>query len=390
MIVSTGAYIASQPAGLNATILASDALLDAYISARAATVFHPVGSAGMSPQGAEWGVVDPDLRVKGVRGLRIVDLSVMPLIPGAHTQASAYTFSVNWVNESHRGASDGKVFVDGVLCGGKIIREDAGLPATRRKSGLTDGLTLKRFMFSAIESESPAPANEKDSESCSSDPAPRKGMPNPNLGLIKLVIFPVIVGEETEGGKKQLPRMKCSEGTITQQVQLSAVENLKRPQKISHTQKTGPPLVTFCFKYRSRDELRRLEIVPPSPSPPALKHISKPVEDSVDLALCPRPSPTQSIVYSPNASPSPLRPVAASQPEARVLKPKPFPLPSPARFKLESSQDGLVGSSRKRVRVASTEEESVIDLTLDDAPTRVEGRPRKRVKHEDDGIIDLT
>nr|GAT55853.1 predicted protein [Mycena chlorophos] len=295
------------------------------------------------------------------------------------------TFSVNWVNESHRDASDGKVFVDGVLCGGKIIRKDAGLPATRRKSGLTDGLTLKRFVFSAIaiEPDPSGPANEQDTA--------KKRTPNPDFGLIKLVIFPVIVGEETEGGKKELPRMRCSEGakgTITQQVQLSAVENLKKPQKISHTQKTGPPLVTFCFKYRSRDELRRLEIVPPSPSPPALKHISKPVEDSVDLALCPRPSPTrtQSIVYSPNASPSPLRPVAASQPEARVLKPKPFPLPSPTRFKLESSQD-VVASSRKR---AAQEDEDVIDLTLDDAPTRVESRPRKRVKHEDDGIIDLT
>jgi len=31
----------------------------------------------MSPVGANWGVVDPDLKVKGVSGLRIVDLSVL-------------------------------------------------------------------------------------------------------------------------------------------------------------------------------------------------------------------------------------------------------------------------------------------------------------------------
>jgi hypothetical protein len=31
----------------------------------------------MSPKGADYGVVDPDLKVKGIRGLRVVDASVM-------------------------------------------------------------------------------------------------------------------------------------------------------------------------------------------------------------------------------------------------------------------------------------------------------------------------
>ncbi|KAF7305846.1 Alcohol oxidase [Mycena chlorophos] len=81
--------------GRNDTVLGKsqddvDAELDVYIRAHTGTVFHPVGTASMSPIGAEWGVVDPDLRVKGVNGLRIVDLSVLPLIPSAHTQAAAY------------------------------------------------------------------------------------------------------------------------------------------------------------------------------------------------------------------------------------------------------------------------------------------------------------
>lgn len=44
----------------------------------------------MSPIGANWGVVDPDLKVKGVKGVSVIDLSVLPFIPTAHTQGPAY------------------------------------------------------------------------------------------------------------------------------------------------------------------------------------------------------------------------------------------------------------------------------------------------------------
>ncbi|KAJ6451318.1 alcohol oxidase [Mycena sanguinolenta] len=76
------------PFSFNATD--TDAELDEFIRANAGTVFHPVGTAAMSAKGANFGVVDPDLLVKGLQKLRIVDLSVLPFIPAAHTQASAY------------------------------------------------------------------------------------------------------------------------------------------------------------------------------------------------------------------------------------------------------------------------------------------------------------
>lgn len=67
-------YVIS-PVGVNSS--STDAQLEAYIRAHSQTIFHPAGSAAMSPKGANWGVVDPDLTVKGLTGLRIVDLSVV-------------------------------------------------------------------------------------------------------------------------------------------------------------------------------------------------------------------------------------------------------------------------------------------------------------------------
>lgn len=50
----------------------TDDELDDYIRNSASTTCHPVGSAGMSAKDARYGVVDPDLRVKGILGLRII------------------------------------------------------------------------------------------------------------------------------------------------------------------------------------------------------------------------------------------------------------------------------------------------------------------------------
>ncbi len=54
-----------------------DSQLDEYIQGSSGPTSHPVSSASMSPVGARWGVTDPDLKVKGVHGLRVVDASVI-------------------------------------------------------------------------------------------------------------------------------------------------------------------------------------------------------------------------------------------------------------------------------------------------------------------------
>jgi choline dehydrogenase len=63
----------------------SDEDVTAFIRARVQTHYHPVGTCKMGVD--ELSVVDPQLRVRGVEGLRVVDASVMPTIPRGNTNA---------------------------------------------------------------------------------------------------------------------------------------------------------------------------------------------------------------------------------------------------------------------------------------------------------------
>ena len=56
-----------------------DAPLDEWIRSRAHTLYHPVGTCRMGT------VVDAELRVRGLDGLRVVDASVIPRVPRGHT-----------------------------------------------------------------------------------------------------------------------------------------------------------------------------------------------------------------------------------------------------------------------------------------------------------------
>ncbi|HEY5946559.1 MAG TPA: GMC family oxidoreductase N-terminal domain-containing protein [Kofleriaceae bacterium] len=65
--------------------VASDDELRAYVRQSAQTIFHPTGTCKMGTDAMA--VVDPELRVRGLRGLRVADASIMPRIVGGNTNA---------------------------------------------------------------------------------------------------------------------------------------------------------------------------------------------------------------------------------------------------------------------------------------------------------------
>jgi choline dehydrogenase-like flavoprotein len=67
----------------------SDADIEAFIRQNAATLFHPAGSCKLGPR-EEGGVVGTDLKVYGAANLRVVDASVIPLLPATHIMTTVF------------------------------------------------------------------------------------------------------------------------------------------------------------------------------------------------------------------------------------------------------------------------------------------------------------
>src|SRR5690606_1963537 len=59
--------------------------IEAYVRKKVQTIYHHVGTCKMGVD--EMAVVDPELRVRGIEGLRVVDASVMPVIVRGNTNA---------------------------------------------------------------------------------------------------------------------------------------------------------------------------------------------------------------------------------------------------------------------------------------------------------------
>lgn len=81
--VTTGGWV--QPDG--GETMTADERIELSMRRYSHTLYHPVGTARMGEDAAS--VVDPELRVRGVAGLRVADASVMPTVIRGHTNAPA-------------------------------------------------------------------------------------------------------------------------------------------------------------------------------------------------------------------------------------------------------------------------------------------------------------
>ncbi len=68
-------------------VVQTDAEIDAWIRKTSETIYHPVGTCKMGAADDPMAVVDGELKVRGLAGLRVIDASVMPTLVGGNTNA---------------------------------------------------------------------------------------------------------------------------------------------------------------------------------------------------------------------------------------------------------------------------------------------------------------
>jgi choline dehydrogenase len=96
----------------------SDEALAAHCRRTVKTNYHPVGTCRMGRETDRDAVVTPDLKVRGIEGLRIVDASIMPTITSGNTNAPVLAIADKAVD----------------IIMGRAERKDAGQPVSRTRN----------------------------------------------------------------------------------------------------------------------------------------------------------------------------------------------------------------------------------------------------------------
>lgn len=85
---SMGAYFVKKPLpACKDYESGSDGYIICLCRAYTSSTYHPVGTCKMGPRWDEKAVVDPELRVYGISRLRVIDSSIMPVVPRGNTNA---------------------------------------------------------------------------------------------------------------------------------------------------------------------------------------------------------------------------------------------------------------------------------------------------------------
>jgi len=92
--------------------LQTDAELEDWVRRNCGSNFHPVGTCKMGRD--PMAVVDPELRVRGIEGLRVVDASIMPTLVGSNTNAPATMIGEKGADLILRGGSNPQHFPQAV------------------------------------------------------------------------------------------------------------------------------------------------------------------------------------------------------------------------------------------------------------------------------------
>jgi choline dehydrogenase len=87
-VIQAPAFDQYRKAQITPPDMSSDDAIMLHLKKQLETVYHPVGTCKMGND--EMAVVDDQLRVKGIEGLRVIDASIMPTIVSGNTNAAVY------------------------------------------------------------------------------------------------------------------------------------------------------------------------------------------------------------------------------------------------------------------------------------------------------------